>query len=186
MPEPASALSPASTKVGRVRWTILALIFFATTINYLDRQVLGILAPTLRDEIGWTSGQYGLIVASFTYAYAMGLLLNIAGGGSAHLRAMEAHGLRVLSADGDFEVRPPVAGDLTAIGAADVVFLGVKAHGLTSLAPQLRPLLGPDTVVVSTQNGIPWWYFQQHGGELVLANREDGGLRAELRLPTKR
>ena len=54
----------------------------------------------------------------------------------------------------------------TTIGKADVVFLGVKAHGLTALAPQLAPLFGPDTVVVSTQNGIPWWYFQSYGGEL--------------------
>ena len=52
-----------------------------------------------------------------------------------HLRAMEAHGLRVQSAEGDFEVRPQVTGDLTSIGHADVVFLGVKAHGLTALAP---------------------------------------------------
>ena len=83
-----------------------------------------------------------------------------------HLRAMEARGLRVLSPDGDFEVRPAVTGDLATIGTADVVFLGVKAHGLTALAPGLRQLYGPDTVVVSTQNGIPWWYFQNHGGEL--------------------
>jgi 2-dehydropantoate 2-reductase len=83
-----------------------------------------------------------------------------------HLRAMQEHGLRVVSPDGDFEVKPDVVGDLMAIGQADVVFLGVKAHGLTALAPQLRPLLGPDTVVVSTQNGIPWWYFQSHGGDL--------------------
>jgi 2-dehydropantoate 2-reductase len=83
-----------------------------------------------------------------------------------HLRAMQERGLRVKSADGDFEVRPEVAGDLAAIGTADVVVLGVKAHGLTVLAPQLRVLFGPDTVVVSTQNGIPWWYFQGHGGEL--------------------
>ena len=82
-----------------------------------------------------------------------------------HLRAMEVHGLRVQSAEGDFEVRPQVTGDLASIGHADVVFLGVKAHGLTSLAPALLPLFGPDTVVVSTQNGIPWWYFQGHGGE---------------------
>jgi len=82
-----------------------------------------------------------------------------------HLRAMETHGLRVQSAEGDFEVRPQVTGDLNSIGAADVVFLGVKAHGLTSLAPSLPPLFGPDTVVVSTQNGIPWWYFQGLGGE---------------------
>jgi 2-dehydropantoate 2-reductase len=83
-----------------------------------------------------------------------------------HLRAMQEHGLRVKSPDGDFEVRPEVTGDLAAIGKADVVFLGVKAHSLTALAPQLRALLDPDTVVVSTQNGIPWWYFQGHGGEL--------------------
>lgn len=83
-----------------------------------------------------------------------------------HLRAMEERGLRVVSPDGDFEVRPAVTGDLSTIGTADVVFLGVKAHGLTGLAPSLRQLYKPDTVVVSTQNGIPWWYFQGHGGEL--------------------
>jgi len=83
-----------------------------------------------------------------------------------HLSAMQSRGLRVTSEDGDFEVKPQVAGDLAAIGTADVVFLGVKAHGLTALAPQLRPLFHQDTVVVSTQNGIPWWYFQNYGGEL--------------------
>jgi 2-dehydropantoate 2-reductase len=83
-----------------------------------------------------------------------------------HLDAMQARGLRVVSPDGDFEVKPEVTGDLSAIDRADVIVLGVKAHSLTTLAPQLVPLLGPDTVVVSTQNGIPWWYFQNHGGEL--------------------
>jgi 2-dehydropantoate 2-reductase len=82
-----------------------------------------------------------------------------------HLQAMRERGVRVISADGDFEVKPAVTGDLSTIGRADVVFLGVKAHGLTALAPQLRPLFGPETVVVSTQNGIPWWYFQGIGGE---------------------
>ena len=83
-----------------------------------------------------------------------------------HLRAMQERGLRVVSADGDFVVRPQVSDNLAAIGRADVVFLGVKAHSLTGMAPSLRSLFGPDTVVVSTQNGIPWWYFQGHGGEL--------------------
>ena len=83
-----------------------------------------------------------------------------------HLQAMQSRGLRVTSVEGDFEVRPQVTGDLATIGTADVVFLGVKAHGLTALAPTLAPILGPDTVVVSTQNGIPWWYFQNYGGEL--------------------
>jgi 2-dehydropantoate 2-reductase len=84
----------------------------------------------------------------------------------AHLQAMQDRGLRVLSPDGDFEVRPELAGDLAAIGTADLVILGVKAHGLPALAPQLRSLFTKDTVVVSTQNGVPWWYFHGHGGEL--------------------
>jgi len=83
-----------------------------------------------------------------------------------HLQAMQARGLRVVGEDEQFEVRPQVTGDLATVGQADVVFLGVKAHALTGLAPTLRPLFGPDTVVVSTQNGIPWWYFQNTGGEL--------------------
>src|SRR5205823_377864 len=83
-----------------------------------------------------------------------------------HLKAMQERGLRVISPDGDFDVPVNATGDLAAIGEADVVFLGVKAHGLTALAPALRPLFGRDTAVVSTQNGIPWWYFQGYGGEL--------------------
>jgi 2-dehydropantoate 2-reductase len=83
-----------------------------------------------------------------------------------HLRAMQQRGLHVRSPDGDFEVKPQVAGDLAEIGAADVVFLGVKAHSLTTLAPQLHPLFGSDTIVVSTQNGVPWWYFEGFGGDL--------------------
>jgi 2-dehydropantoate 2-reductase len=79
---------------------------------------------------------------------------------------MQERGLRVVSPDGDFEVKPQVFGELAAIGRADVVFLGVKAHSLTALAPQLQPLFGPETIVVSTQNGVPWWYFQNYGGEL--------------------
>jgi 2-dehydropantoate 2-reductase len=82
-----------------------------------------------------------------------------------HLRAMQDKGLRVVSQEGDFQVRPHAVGDLSAIGGADVVILGVKAHGIAGLAPQLKPLFGPNTIVVSTQNGIPWWYFQNHPGE---------------------
>jgi 2-dehydropantoate 2-reductase len=83
-----------------------------------------------------------------------------------HLRAMQEKGLRVVSSDGDFEVKPHVTGDLNDIGRVDVIILGVKAHGLTTLAPQLSPFIGPDTTVVSTQNGIPWWYFQNYPGNL--------------------
>ncbi len=57
------------------RWTILALLFFATTINYVDRQVLGILAPTLTRELHWSESDYGAIVSWFSIAYGVGLLV---------------------------------------------------------------------------------------------------------------
>jgi 2-dehydropantoate 2-reductase len=82
-----------------------------------------------------------------------------------HLRAMREHGVRVKSVDGDFEAHPKISENLEEVGPVDVIFLGVKAHGLTQLAPQLKPVLGPDTAVVGTQNGIPWWFFQGWGGE---------------------
>src|ERR1700741_5029605 len=82
-----------------------------------------------------------------------------------HLRAMQEHGVRVKSVDGDFEAHPKIAANLEDVGPVDVVFLGVKAHGLTQLAPQLKPVLGPDPAVGGTQNGIPWWFFQGWGGE---------------------
>jgi 2-dehydropantoate 2-reductase len=96
-----------------------------------------------------------------------------------HLRAMQQNGVQVKSADGDFVARPKIAGSLEEVGPVDVVFLGVKAHGLPQLAPQLRPVLGPNTTVVSTQNGIPWWYFQGFGGEwegLRLERVDPGGV----------
>jgi ACS family hexuronate transporter-like MFS transporter len=62
-------------KKGYFRWVIVALIFLATTINYVDRQVIGILAPTLQKEIGWSNIEYGYIVTAFTAAYAIGLPL---------------------------------------------------------------------------------------------------------------
>ena len=73
--------------------------------------------------------------------------------------------MQVKSVEGDFVARPTIAGSLEEVGPVDVVFLGVKAHGLPQLAPHLKPVLGPDTTIVSTQNGIPWWYFQGFGGE---------------------
>jgi len=82
-----------------------------------------------------------------------------------HLRAMQEHGVRVKSVDGDFEAHPKISENLEEVGPVDVIFLGVKAHGLTQLAPQLKPVLGPHTAVVGTQNGIPWWFFQGWGGD---------------------
>src|SRR5258708_29231485 len=61
--------------IGTYRWRICALLFFATTINYMDRQVLGVLAPDVQKIIGWNEIEYGYIVTTFQAAYAIGLLL---------------------------------------------------------------------------------------------------------------
>jgi MFS transporter, ACS family, hexuronate transporter len=71
----AALATVASSPKSSVRWTIVALLFFATTINYIDRQVLGILAPTLQRELQWSEADYGAIVSWFSFAYGAGLLL---------------------------------------------------------------------------------------------------------------
>src|SRR5258707_1128449 len=75
MAAPLVSSQDVAVKIGRYRWTICALLFFATTMNYVDRQVLGLLAPDLQKSIGWNEIQYGYIVVAFQAAYAVGLLL---------------------------------------------------------------------------------------------------------------
>lgn len=84
-----------------------------------------------------------------------------------HLAAMQKNGVRVITADGDFISNPKVIADLKDGAPYDVIFLCVKAHGLPPLAEQLKSAIGPETVCVSTQNGIPWWYFQNDTGPLA-------------------
>jgi MFS transporter, ACS family, hexuronate transporter len=67
-------VTAAAEKIGRYRWTICALLFFATTINYIDRQVIGLLAPTLQKDLGWNEQQYANIVSWFSFAYAIGMI----------------------------------------------------------------------------------------------------------------
>ena len=64
-----------SIKKTNYRWAIVAMLFFATTVNYFDRFLMGILAPLLETEIGWSEQQYGYIIAAFQFAYACGTLL---------------------------------------------------------------------------------------------------------------
>lgn len=71
-PNPSPEAAPA--RVGRFRWRVCAMLLAATTINYIDRQVLGVLAPFLQTEIGWSEIEYGTIVTAFQAAYAIGLL----------------------------------------------------------------------------------------------------------------
>jgi len=86
----------------------------------------------------------------------------------ANLEALRARGVRLLLADGTEQV----AGGLRATddpaeaGPQDLVILAVKAHQLPDVAPRLPALYGPDTCVVTMQNGVPFWYFHRHGGEL--------------------
>jgi MFS transporter, ACS family, hexuronate transporter len=68
-------VSKSANAIGHRRWLICALVFFATTINYMDRTVLGLLAPMLQTRIGWNEAQYGYIVTAFQVSYALGLLV---------------------------------------------------------------------------------------------------------------
>jgi len=65
--------SATGARVGKFRWTICTLLFFAATVNYIDRQVIGILKPTLSESFGWSELDYSWIVFSFQTAYAIGL-----------------------------------------------------------------------------------------------------------------
>jgi 2-dehydropantoate 2-reductase len=81
-----------------------------------------------------------------------------------HLAAIQQRGLVVVTNGKRLESRPHASDDPARLGPQDVVLITVKAHALPGLAPTLAPLLGPDTLVVSAQNGVPWWYFHGTGG----------------------
>lgn len=83
-----------------------------------------------------------------------------------HLRAMRERGVRIESSGEDFTVQVPATSDFAAMGEADVIFVGLKANSLPAVAPELSKELRSDAVVIGAQNGIPWWYFQCHGGPL--------------------
>lgn len=77
-----------------------------------------------------------------------------------HLEAMKRHGLTICSqVFGHYSCKPFVTDDTESVGPVDFLILSVKAHSLGEIASKLRPLLGEETVVVTAQNGIPWWYL---------------------------
>jgi 2-dehydropantoate 2-reductase len=99
----------------------------------------------------------------------------------ATLDALRNQGLTVSRAGNTRHSRPR-AGTALELGAHDFVFLTVKAQILPQLAPTLVPLIGPSTVVVSGTNGIPWWFFQDFGGELnnrSLESVDPGGFQQQ-------
>ena len=96
----------------------------------------------------------------------------------AHLEAMRAKGLSVTQAGETYAVRPKVTDDPRELGRQDFVILTLKSHALPGIADTLAPLIGPDTVLLFGQNGLPWWYFYRHGGRLdghVLESVDPGG-----------
>ena len=82
------------------------------------------------------------------------------------LQALKQNGLRLLGMDGERLINPVTATDsYTEAGPQDLVILAVKAYDLPGIAPRLQPLMASDTVILPMQNGVPWWYFHNHGGK---------------------
>ena len=103
-----------------------------------------------------------------------------------HLRAMQTEGVRVLSPRGDFIAHPEATDDLDAIGDADVVFWASRPTASPEMAPRLGAAMRPDAAVVCAQNGIPYWYFHNHGGPLegtTLESVDPGGIIARSLRP---
>jgi 2-dehydropantoate 2-reductase len=108
----------------------------------------------------------------------------------ANLEALRAHGLRLIMSDGTEHLAGNVVAtqDYAAAGAQDMIVLAVKAHQVASVAREVPRLYGPDTVVVTMQNGIPYWYFHQHGGALAgttLESVDPGGLISDSIRPER-
>ncbi len=106
----------------------------------------------------------------------------------AHLKAMNASGLRVIEAGGDWTVSVDATDDFAAMRDANAVFVTLKAHSLPLVAERMVANLGADTAVVSAQNGIPWWYFQRLGGDLDgihLETVDPGGVIARAIDPSR-
>ena len=85
----------------------------------------------------------------------------------ANLAALRADGIRLIEEDGTERVARPIRAvqSMAEAGPQDYVLLTLKAHQVEQVAPDMRALFGPDTAVVTMQNGIPWWYFHRLGGE---------------------
>ena len=85
----------------------------------------------------------------------------------AHLEAIQKDGLKLIWEDGAEHVvtNARATESFDDVGEQDLVILSLKAHYLESVAPEVTRLVGPGTMIVTVQNGIPWWYFHRHGGE---------------------
>jgi 2-dehydropantoate 2-reductase len=85
----------------------------------------------------------------------------------AHLEAIKANGLKLVIAGGNHVAHMPATSDPAELGPQDYVIVALKSHQAWEVAAQMQPLLGPDTAVVTAQNGIPWWYFYGFEGQFA-------------------
>lgn len=100
----------------------------------------------------------------------------------AHLAAIKQNGLRLIQEDQQLTAKNVVAtDDINDLDTQDVVIMALKSHQILAVLDKLPKLIGADTVMVTVQNGIPWWYFQKLGGEYqnqVVATVDPGGVLA--------
>ncbi len=84
----------------------------------------------------------------------------------AHRDAINKNGLKLIMSDGREVIAKDVhaTADMGEPGPQDLIIIAVKAQQISSVAPELKKLCGPDTIVMTVQNGLPWWYFHKHGG----------------------
>ncbi len=84
-----------------------------------------------------------------------------------HLKAIQESGIKLIWQDGTEHIAPIAlaSSNINDAGPQDLIVLAVKAHFLEQIAPEVPSLIGPDTMIMPVQNGIPWWYFHNHGGE---------------------
>ncbi len=104
----------------------------------------------------------------------------------ANLEAIRARGMRLTMSDGTEYIAPGIkaTASLAEAGPQEVVILAMKAHQVAPVATDLHRLLHAETVIVPMQNGIPWWYFQRHGGPFegrrVAAVDPDGAIMGAI------
>ncbi len=105
-----------------------------------------------------------------------------------HLAAMQAKGLTLRSEGTETTIPVRAVASAEEAGVQDYVVVTLKAHSLPSAAPQMQPLLGPETAVVSAVNGIPWWYFHRLPGpyeDRVVESVDPGGAVSTLLAPAR-
>jgi 2-dehydropantoate 2-reductase len=100
----------------------------------------------------------------------------------AQLKAIREHGLVLRQEDRDIVARVAASDRIADLGEPDLIVLGMKAHQVAAVAPEVGSSLGPRTLVLTAQNGIPWWYFFKHGGPregVRLQSVDPGGVIAD-------